>query len=215
MTLILLIGVAGGCDQTPGTSSNGSALPATSTGTDDGAMTDLQASSAWAAPRCRWLETGAHLLFYPQDTAVLQAAAALGYVELEQVGTGNRIGVVEPAWRVALTEAGRTESAKCGRGSSRSTVFGVPVSERRFVSGRRVAGPDMYNPDQTAFEVQFEWVPTPAGERVKHVLTDKMTVEQGMATARVVMLHGNRAAGKGLNGWAVRAIHDNQTSTRR
>ena len=184
-----------------------------STGTDDGAMTDLQASSAWAEPRCRWLETGAHQLFYAQDTAMLQAAAALGYVDLEQVGTGNRIGVVEPAWRVALTEAGRGESAKCGSGSSRATVFGVPVSQRRFVSGRRVAEPDMYNPDQTAFEVQFEWVPTPAGERVKHVLTDKMTVEQGSATARVVMLHGSRATAKGPNGWAVHAIHDNRSST--
>ena len=204
-----------GCSDSAATTAGGGASPATSAGTEAGAMADLQASTAWAEPRCRWLETGAHQLFYPQDTAVLQAAAALGYVELEQVGTGNRTGVPEPAWKVALTDVGKRESSTCGRGSSRSTVFGVPVSGRRFISGRRVAEPDMYNPDQTTFEVQFEWVPTPAGDHVKNVLTDKMTVEQGLATARVVMLYGNRVTNKGPNGWAVRAIQDGRATTAR
>ncbi len=214
-SVFLLMAALSGCGDSPMTTASGGALPATGTGTDAGAMADLQASAAWAEPRCRWLETGAHQLFYSQDTAVLQAAAALGYVELEQIGTGNRTGVPEPAWKVALTDAGRRESAKCGSGSSRSTVFGVPVSGRRFISGRRIAEPDVYNPDQTTFEVQFEWMPTPAGDRVKHVLTDKMTVEQGLATARVVMLYGNRVTNKGPNGWAVRAIQDGRASARR
>jgi hypothetical protein len=190
-------------------------MPALSTGTDEGAMADLQASPEWVKPRCRWLETGAHRLFYPQDTAVLMAARDLGYADVQEVGTGNRTGTPEPAWGVALTEAGRAESAKCGEGSSRAEVFGVPVSARRFLSGKRTGAPDMYNPNRTMFEVEFEWTPTAAGNQVKYVLTNHMTVEQGLATARVAMLYGPRAANKGSNGWTVQAIHDNRVTPRR
>ena len=35
------------------------------------------------------------------------AARNLGYAEVEQVGTGNRIGTPQPAWKVALTDAGK------------------------------------------------------------------------------------------------------------
>ena len=178
-------------------------------------MADLQASPAWTAPRCRWLETSAHILFYAQDTAVLMAARDLGYANVEQVGTGNRTGNPEPAWSVALTEAGKAVSATCGEGSSRSAVFGIPVSARRFLSGKRTRGPDMYNPNQTMFEVEFEWVPTAAGDQVKHVLTNKMSVEQGIATARVAMLFGPRLTNKGANGWAVDAIYDTRGTTAR
>jgi hypothetical protein len=171
-------------------------------------MADLQAASEWTKPRCRWLETGAHILAWPQDTEVLMAARDLGFIEMDQVGTGNRTGTPQPAWRVKLTESGKAESARCGKGSSRATVFGVSVSQRRFIAGKRVKDPDPYNPDQTTFEVQFEWVPTPAGDRVKYVLTDKMAVEQGLATARVVMRYSDRSTRKGSNGWAVQAIHD-------
>ena len=173
-------------------------------------MADLQASPQWTEPRCRWLETGAHMLFYPQDTAVLMAARDLGYAEVEQVGTGNRIGTVEPAWSVRLTESGKAESAKCGKGSSRETVFGVPVSQRRFISGKRTSEPDMYNSNRTLFEIDFEWVPTPAGDRVKDVLTSHMAVEQGLAKAQVSMLYSERLIGKGSNGWAVQAIGDHR-----
>ena len=71
-------------------------FPKLVTGTDAGAFADLQASAEWLDPRCRWLETGAHLLAYPQDTAVLKAARDLGYIEMEQVGMGNRIGTPNP-----------------------------------------------------------------------------------------------------------------------
>jgi hypothetical protein len=56
--------------------------------------------------------------------------------------------------------------------------------------------------------VEFEWVPTAAGDRVKYVLTGNMAVEQGLAKATVVMLYGDRAVGKGPNGWTVQAIND-------
>ena len=204
-----------GCNAAPGTTGAGAALPALSTGTDAGAMADLQASPEWMKPRCRWLETSAHMLFYAQDTAVLMAARDLGYADVQEVGTGNRTGRPEPAWSVALTEAGRAESAKCGEGSSRSEVFGVPVSGRRFLSAKRTGAPDMYTPNRTMFEVEFEWTPTAAGNQVKHVLTSHMAVEQGLATARVAMLHGKAFANKGSNGWAVEAIHDSRFTTRR
>ena len=190
-------------------------MPKLHTGSDEGALSDLQASAQWKAPRCRWLETTAHNLFYPQDTAVLMAARDLGYAEVQQVGMGNRIGTPEPAWSVALTEAGKAESARCGRGSERSTVFGVPVSERRFISGKRIGEPDMYNNNRTMFEVAFEWTPTPAGDRVKNVLTSHMTVEQGLATAKVAMLYGPSVFNKLPNGWAVQAIHDSRMTPAR
>ena len=201
--------VSTGCGSEPAAAATGGAvLPKLTTGSDAGAMADLRDSPRWAEPRCRWLETGAHVLAYPQDTAVLEAARDLGFVEMEQVGTGNRTGRVEPAWRIRLTDAGRAESAKCGSGSTRSTTFGVPVSQRRFISGKRTAEADMYSPNRAMFEVEFEWVPTSVGDRVKYVLTGNMAVEQGLAKATVSMLHGDRAVNKGANGWTVQAIND-------
>ena len=214
IVLVSLAIASGACSPEAGSTESGSVLPATSTGTDAGAFADLQASAEWLKPRCRWLETGAHILFYPQDTAVLMAARDLGYAAVDEVGTGNRTGTPEPAWRVTLTEAGKAESATCGPGSSRSTTFGVPVSTRRFLSGKRTGAPDMYNPNRTMFEVEFEWTPTAAGNQVKYVLTNHMTVEQGLATARVAMLYNARAASKGSNGWTVQAIHDNRFTAR-
>ena len=215
-SVVAMLGLAlscTGCGSEPASAAAGANAPAPGmpklhTGSDEGALSDLQASAEWKAPRCRWLETTAHSLFYPQDTAVLMAARDLGYAQVQQVGMGNRIGTPEPAWSVALTETGKAESARCGKGSERSTVFGVPVTERRFISGKRIGEPDMYNPDRTMFEVEFEWTPTPAGERVKNVLTSHMTVEQGLATAKVAMYYGPSVFRKGPNGWAVHAIHD-------
>lgn len=209
VVLACLATVSAACGSEPAAAGSAEAgLPGLMSGSDTGAMADLQESPKWAAPRCRWLETGAHILAYPQDTAVLEAGRDLGFIEMEQVGTGNRTGRVEPAWRIGLTDAGRTETAKCGRGSARPTTFGVPVATRRFMAGRRTGEPDMYNPSRTLFEVEFEWVPTAAGDRVKHVLTRHMAVEQGLAKATVVMLYGDRAVGKGANGWTVQAIED-------
>lgn len=219
-SLVTLLGLAlfcTACGSEPATSAAESrpGMPKLHTGTDESAMSDLQASAKWQAPRCRWLETGAHMLFYPQDTAVLMAARDQGWADVQQIGTGNRTGTPEPAWRVSLTDAGKAESAKCGKGSERSTVFGVPVTARKFISGKRIGEPDMYNPETTTFEVQFEWTPTPAGDQVKNVLTSHMTVEQGLATAKVQMMYGPRVMGKGPGGWAVKAIHDTRTTAAR
>ena len=94
-------------------------------------------------------------------------------------------------------------------------MFGVPVAGRRFISGKRSAEPDTYNPDRTIFDVEFEWTPTPAGDHIKSVLTNHRAVEQGLAMARVVMPHGNRAGGKGPNGWTVQSINDDRRGTAR
>ncbi len=120
-SLVAVLGLAlffTGCGSEPASAgADASKMPKVGTGTDAGALADLQASAKWKEPRCRWLETSAHILFYPQDTEVLKAARDAGYADVEQVGTGNRIGTPEPAWSVALTEAGKAESVKCGKGS--------------------------------------------------------------------------------------------------
>jgi hypothetical protein len=179
-------------------------------GTDESAMADLKVSPEWTLPSCRWLETGAWVLAWPQETAIYEAARDLGYIEMEQAGMGNRVRP-EPAWRIALTEAGKAESARCGRGSSKPEVFGMPVSERKLISGKRYGEPDAYNPDRTLFDVQFEWVPTPVGDRVKHVLTSHMTVQQGVTTAKVALRYGEHLVKKGGNRWWVEQIHERRT----
>ena len=208
LSLVTLLGLAlfcTGCGSEPAAAE--AKWPTPKTGTDEGAMADLQASAEWKQPRCRWLETSAHIEFYPNDAEVLMAARNLGYVEAEQVGMGTRHAKPQPAWRVALTDAGKAESARCGKGSDRREVFGVSVSERRFISGKRTGEPNKYYPDQAIFEVELEWVPTPAGDQVRHRLTGHMTVEEGLATARVTMAYG-RSFNKGPNGWGVVAIND-------
>jgi hypothetical protein len=166
---------------------------------DAGAMEDLEASDQWREPSCRWLETGTWIAAYPQDTAVYRAAHALGYIEMEQVGTVNRIGTPEPAWRVALTETGKAEFADCPR-QSKSSAFGVPVSRRELISGT-YAGKD-YD-ERTAYDVEFRWVPTDVGSRVRDVLTSHMTVEEGTYTTKVYMRNGPRVVKPGEHGWVV------------
>jgi hypothetical protein len=184
------------------------APPGLKAGTTEGAMADLQASPQWTKPRCRWLETGTWILAYRQETALYEAARDLGYVELESVGTANRIGTPETAWKVKLTDAGKAQAAACGSGSSNPSVWGLPVSARRFIAGTRIKEPDVFNPDSTVFDVEFEWVPTAAGERVKHVLTDKMAVEQGLAHVQVTLKYGDRLTTKGAHGWWVARMDD-------
>ncbi len=215
-SFVVLLGLAiagAGCGSEPASAAATSA--AAPTGTDEGAMSDLQASAEWKKPRCRWLETSAHIEFYPNDAEVLLAARNLGYVESEQVGMGTRHAKPQPAWKVSLTEAGKAESARCGKGSDRREVFGVSVSERRFISGKRVGEPNKYYPDQATFDVSFEWTPTAAGDLVRNVLTGHMTVEQGLATARVTMTYGRSALNKGPNGWGVQAINDSRMTQAR
>jgi hypothetical protein len=203
--LVVVISPAGcGSGPAPGESQEGGAPSASPERRDAGAMADLQASATWSAPRCRWLETGAWILAYPQDTALYRAAHDLGYIEMEEVGQGNRIGVPEPAWRIALTDEGRAEAAKCPA-SSKSTVWGVPVSYRRFTSGTHV-GEDAGV--RTVYEVEYDWEPTAVGGKVKHVLTDKMTVEEGTYRTKVYMRKGRDLIAPGPNGWMVVAIDD-------
>ena len=57
--------------------------------------------------------------------------------------------------------------------------------------------------------------PTPAGDQVRNALTDHMTVEQGLATAKVAMMYGPSVINRGPGGWAVRAIHDTRTTSGR
>ena len=166
-------------------------------------MADLQASAEWTTPRCRWLEASANKFYFPQDTEVLKAAGDLGYAEIEQLDAGSRT-----TWRVKPTDAGKVESARCGRGTWKATAFGVPVSGRRFISGKNRPEPNQFTPGQAMFDVEFEWVPTVAGERLKNVLTGQWTVEQGLAKTRVSMLYGIHSGTKGSNGWTVQAIYD-------
>src|SRR5688500_13202486 len=152
IVLVLTVALScAACRVDPSSSEAPAARPALKAGSLEGAMADLQSSAEWAAPRCRWLETGPWILAYPQETALYEAAHHLGYVELERVGTANRIGTPEAAWKVTLTEAGKAQAAKCGSGSANPNIWGLPVSERRFITGTRVKEPDMYNPDRTVF----------------------------------------------------------------
>jgi hypothetical protein len=207
--LVLLLVVLGAACGVDSSSKEAPAVaPVLKAGTADGAMADLQASPQWTKPRCRWLETGTWILAYRQETALYEAARDLGYIELAPVGTANRTGTPETAWKVTLTEAGKAQAAACGSGSSRPSVWGLPVSARRFIAGKRVKEPDMFNPDRTIFDVEFEWIPTAAGERVKHVLTDKMAVEQGLAHVQVSLKYGDRLITKGAHGWWVERMDD-------
>jgi hypothetical protein len=165
-------------------------------------MADLQASPEWTRPRCRWFTTGANKLLFQQDTEVLRAAADLGYAEVEQVDSRGRT-----LWTVKVTEAGKVESARCGR-TWKDAAVGVPVSVRRFLSGRNRPEPNQFTPGQAMFDVEFEWVPTVAGERLKNALTGQLAIEQGLAKTRVSMLYGIHSGTKGPNGWTVQAIYD-------
>ena len=214
--LATLAVVSIGCGSEPAIEATGGArMPKLVTGSDASAMADLQQSATWTTASCRWIDTGAHVLAWPQDTEVLKAARDLGFIEMEQIGTGNRIGTIEPAWRIAITEAGRTEAAKCAPGSSNSTGFAIPVSHRRFISGKRTKEPDMFNPNMTVFEVDFEWVPSGVGDRVRNVLTGRLAVNQGLAKAQVAMLYGERSGDAGTNGWRVKSMNDGSAGKRK
>jgi hypothetical protein len=184
--LTALLGLAlivTGCGSSGSSGGSAAGTAASSSDGDAGVLAHLQTSETWTAPRCRWLEHGTWILADRQDTALYRAAADLGYISIEQVGEGNRIGVPEPAWRITLTDAGKAEAARCPP-SSKPSVWGVPVSQRRFLSGKYV-GKDYGQ--RSLFEVEFEWVPTAVGEQVKQVLTDHMKVEEGKSMARVYM----------------------------
>jgi hypothetical protein len=192
-----------GCSATPAPGEPGAQTSPGGGEAGDGAMADLEESAAWTSPSCRWLETGAWVLASPQETALLRAAHELGYIEMAETGQGNRFGTPEPAWKITLTETGEAEASQCPP-SSKSTVWGLPVSRRELMSGTP-AGTDAGG--RTIYDVEFAWVPTDAGERVTDVLTGNMTVEEGTYRTKVYLQKGPGISG-GPNGWYVNAIND-------
>jgi hypothetical protein len=199
---VLLASTVSACAAPEGDTAVSTATPV-ATGEAE-ALADLQASPEWLKPRCRWLKTGAWILAFPQETAVYRAAYEAGFIEMTQVGEDNRIGTVEPAWKIALTESGKIESASCSTAAGQSG-FGVPVSRRRFVAA---AAPQKDLSGYSIFEVELTWVPTAVGESVRHVLMEHMSVEEGPSTARVTMARGPGILGTGANGWAVMRVDD-------
>jgi len=166
---------------------------------DRTAIVDLLASEQFSAPRCRWLKYGAWILAWPQETALYKAANELGYIEMEQAGTDNRIGTPEPAWKITITESGRAEIADC-KVVNGDDDWGVPVSRRKFISAKYV-GDDPGGSGNTTYEVEYEWVPTAVGERVKSVLEGNMAVEEGKYRAQVWLR-------KNPDKWYVDQLHD-------
>ena len=79
------------------------------------------------------------------------------------------------------------------------------MSRRRFISAARV-GQDAGG--RTIYEVEYEWVPTAAGEKVKHVLTNAMAVEEGAYLTRVYLQNSPDLIAPGPHGWVVSAIDD-------
>lgn len=204
---VAVLCVAGACssDTGGGDQPKASATDAAATdagATDEGAMADLQASAVWREPRCRWLKSGTWIAAYPQERAVYQAAADLGLIEMREAGQINRTGNPEPAWNIKVTDAGKAEAATCSPATPPN--FGVPVSRRQFVSAKRL---EVNFAGDTPFEVEFIWVPTSVGDRVRHELTGNMAVEQGPAQARASMRRA-RVTTPGANGWAVLRLDD-------
>jgi hypothetical protein len=206
VTLLGVVLYSAGCSSKPAAreSEAAAATPAASGGGGDaGALADLQASPKWSGPRCRWLETGAWVVAYPQDTALYRAAYELSYIEMTEVGRANRIGTPEPAWKISLTDSGKAEAATCPP-TSKPTSWGVPVSRRQFISGKNAGA----SGERTVFDVEYAWVPTDVGVRVKFVLTDKMAVEEGTYRTKVYMRKTRGFTGAGANGWSVDQIDE-------
>lgn len=171
---------------------------------DSAAVAALIASDRWSGPSCRWLEHGAWVLAYRSETALLRAAAQVGYIRMEQVGQGNRTGNPEPAWRITLTDAGRAAAATCPP-TSKPDVWGVPVSRRELVSASFV-GSSALNDERMIYDVEYRWVPTRVGERVARALTGTMAVEAGTYRTRVYLLKSPELLDP--SGWAVDQIDE-------
>lgn len=166
---------------------------------DRTAIADLVRSDKFSGPRCRWLKYGAWILAWPSETHLYKAAHQFGYIEMEEVGTDNRIGTPEPAWRITITEAGKAKIADCKVVNGRND-WGVPVSRRKLLSARYAGEANAYS-GLTIYEVDYEWVPTEVGDMVKAHLTDKMAVEEGKYRTKTWLR-------KGSEGWYVEQIDD-------
>lgn len=175
---------------------------------DAGALAAIQASEKWQEPRCRWLRSGAWVAADAQDTALYRAAHDEGYLDMTEGSWDPGLGQGQQAWRIALRDAGKAEAARCSRTSSPST-WGIPVSERVFISGRYVGvdeSPGVIH--RWIYEVDFEWVPTAVGRRVGHELTGHRAIEEGTFRARVYLRRGADLRSPGPNAWWVETIGD-------
>lgn len=156
-------------------------------------------------PRCRWLTAGAHQVPSPNEESLYRAALGMAWIDLEEAGKEYKFGRMAPVFHVKLTDRGKEAAATCGKGSS-SQSFGVPVSTRRFGSGKFIKQ-EQYG--RTVYEVDFTWVPTPVGVQVMIDLTGNMAVPEGEYRAKVYMrkMRGTSIA-TGANGWMVDGIDD-------
>ncbi len=167
---------------------------------DRTAVADLMKSEKFSGPRCRWLKYGAWILAWPSETHLYRAAQEVGIIEMEEVGTDNRTGTPEPAWRITITEAGKNEIADCPKVSPGRNDWGVPVSRRRLISAKYVGEGTRYS-GITLYDVEYEWVPTAVGEKVKAHLTGPMKVEEGKYRAQISLK-------KVPHGWYVDQTND-------
>ena len=172
---------------------------------DAGAMADLQTSEKWTDPRCRYVTSGAHEVPSPNEEALYRAAAGMGYLDLTESGQEYKFGRMAPVFNVTVTDRGKEVSASCGPASNNKS-FGVPVSARRFGSGKFVKQ-EPYG--RTVYEVDFTWVPTPVGDQVMISLSGNMAVPVGEYRAKVFMRKMMRTSiATGANGWMVDGIDD-------
>lgn len=154
---------------------------------DSTARASLEASEKWRTPTCRWLEHGPWVLAWADETLVYRAAQEAGYIEMEVVGQGNRVRP-EPAYKITLTELGKTETADCKTDSQGKPVWGVPVSRRKLVAFEYAKEGPNYS-GVTYFQVTNEWQLTVVGEKLKDSLTPYgyMKPEQGTWHTTVMM----------------------------
>jgi hypothetical protein len=153
---------------------------------DASAREALLQSQLWLEPSCRWLAYGAWVVPDSREAPLYKAAEEAGYIEMKEAGVDTQHYTPQPAYNVALTELGTTETADCKTESYGKQVWGLPVSRRSLKSLTYTKDGAAYT-DYTFFALEEEWQPTTVGERVKDVLTDFMKVQYGTWHTEVLM----------------------------
>ena len=166
---------------------------------DRTAAADLMRSEKFKTPSCRWLKHGAWIAAWPSEAHLYKAAYEEGIIEMTEAGTENRIGTPEPAWRITITEEGKEQIAEC-KVSRPGNDWGVPVSRRHFLSAKYAGEAGRYS-GLTFYDVEYEWVPTAVGARVKGLLTGPMAIQEGKYRARMTLR-------KTSNGWFLDQTND-------
>ena len=214
LSLLTVVSLTAACGSTsassgpPAPGSPNSGVPARN---DAAALADLKASPKWNEPSCRWLEHGGFVQGSPQEEAIYRAAGQMGFIDLVETGTRWHLNRADaPTFSVTLTDRGKAETATCSP-TSKPGSWGVPVAKRRYISGKFVAQ-EPYG--RVVYEVDMEWVPTPVGDQVSHVLTRHMTVQSGRYQFKVYMKEGYELGSK-TKGWIIDAMDDRKTYTQR